>query len=145
MLEPNPASLLFPGSTDWRGPAGRSSLIQPWGSFKPSSSARQPEWSGSTPAHPHQLWAAGQEQLDPQALLVITSSQPAPNPRCSTPNQPTSHLATEALLKNMKEKKTRYLVPTGMSRTQEAFIENTAFKTWHLWPVMVTVVRVAGQ
>lgn len=52
---------------------------------------------------------------------------------------------TEALLKNMKEKKTRYLVPTGMSRTQEAFIENTAFKTWHLWPVVVTVVRVAGQ
>lgn len=28
----------------------------------------------------------------------------------------------------MKEKKTRYLVPAGMSRTQEAFIENTAFK-----------------
>lgn len=45
----------------------------------------------------------------------------------------------------MKEKKTRYLVPTGISRTQEAFIENTAFKTWHLWPVVVTVVRVAGQ
>lgn len=45
----------------------------------------------------------------------------------------------------MKEKKTRYLVPTGMSRTQEAFIENTAFKTWHLWPMVVTVVRVAGQ
>lgn len=57
--------------------------------------------------------------------------QPAPNPKCSTANQPTSHLGTEALL-NIKEKKTRYLVPTGMSRTQEAFIENTAFKTWHL-------------
>lgn len=45
----------------------------------------------------------------------------------------------------MKEKKTRYLVPTGMSRTQEAFIENTALRTRHLWPVVVTVVRVTGQ
>lgn len=45
----------------------------------------------------------------------------------------------------MKEKKTQYLVPTGMRRAQEAFIENTAFKSWPLWPVMVTVVRVAGQ